>query len=65
MDRDLRAELYRDAKGEWRWRVHAANGRIVADSGEGYKRKDDCAHGLRLVTGVHEYDEQESGGQAP
>jgi uncharacterized protein YegP (UPF0339 family) len=29
-------EVYRDAAGEWRWRLKAANGRIVADSGEGY-----------------------------
>jgi len=31
-------ELYRDASvhRDWRWRLRAANGRIVADSGEGY-----------------------------
>ena len=29
-------ELYRDAANQWRWRLKAANGRIVADSGEGY-----------------------------
>lgn len=28
--------IYRDRKGEWRWRIVARNGRIVADSGEGY-----------------------------
>jgi uncharacterized protein YegP (UPF0339 family) len=28
---------YKDAKGEWRWRLVAANGRIIADSGEGYQ----------------------------
>ena len=27
---------YQNAKGEWRWRLQAANGRIVADSGESY-----------------------------
>ena len=32
-------EIYRDAAGEWRWRLVAGNGRIVADSGEGYSRK--------------------------
>lgn len=31
-----RFEVYRDAAGEWRWRLKAANGRIVGDSGEGY-----------------------------
>lgn len=32
-------EIYRDTAMEWRWRLVASNGRIVADSGEGYKRK--------------------------
>jgi len=31
--------VYKDAKGEWRWRLKARNGNIVADSGEGYARK--------------------------
>ncbi len=35
--------LYRDAKGEFRWRLVATNGKIVADSGEGYKNRADCA----------------------
>ncbi len=29
-------ELYRDTANQWRWRLKAANGRIVGDSGEGY-----------------------------
>lgn len=28
--------VYKDRKSEWRWRLKAKNGRIVADSGEGY-----------------------------
>lgn len=30
--------FFRDRKKEWRWRLKAPNGRIVATSGEGYKR---------------------------
>lgn len=45
----LRGELYKDRKGEWRWRVRARNGKIIADSGEGYRRKRDCKHGLELL----------------
>ncbi|MFC2075562.1 YegP family protein [candidate division KSB1 bacterium] len=45
-----RFEVFRDKKGEYRWRLRARNGRIVADSGEGYKRKSDCLHGIRLVS---------------
>jgi len=29
-------QVYEDAADEWRWRLVAANGEIVADSGEGY-----------------------------
>ncbi len=32
-------EIYKDAKGDWRWRLRARNGRIVADSAEGYASK--------------------------
>ena len=45
----MRFELYRDAKGEWRWRLRARNGEIVAESGEGYVRREDCEHGIGLV----------------
>ena len=31
--------IYRDRRGEWRWRLKAANGRILADGGEGYRRR--------------------------
>lgn len=33
--------LYKDTASEWRWRLVASNGRIVANSGEGYKNRDD------------------------
>ncbi len=35
----MKFHLYRDEKKEWRWRLVARNGRIIADSGEGSKRK--------------------------
>lgn len=37
----MKFEIYREkahAPGDWRWRLKAANGRIVAEGGEGYKR---------------------------
>lgn len=34
---------------EWYWRLRAANGEPIADSGEGYKEKSDCTHGIHLV----------------
>lgn len=29
-------KVYRDDEGRWRWRAQSANGRILADSGQGY-----------------------------
>jgi uncharacterized protein len=40
---------YKDSKGEWRWRLQAANGRIVAASFEGHKYESDCLDDIRLV----------------
>ncbi|GJE26965.1 YegP family protein [Methylobacterium organophilum] len=45
----MRFELYRDAAGEWRWRLRASNGNVIADSGEGYVRREDCEHAIELV----------------
>ena len=35
----LKCEIYQDKKGEYRWRVKAKNGRVIATSGEGLSRK--------------------------
>ncbi len=45
----MRFELYRDAAGEWRWRLRVQNGQVIADSAEGYARREDCEHGIALV----------------
>jgi uncharacterized protein YegP (UPF0339 family) len=42
-------QVYQDAAGEWRWRLVAGNDRIIADSGEGYRDRRDCLHGIELV----------------
>ena len=47
--RIMKFQLYKDNKGEYRWRFVAKNGKIIADSGEGYKNKADCEHGINLV----------------
>lgn len=31
--------IWQDTAGEWRWTLRARNGRIVADSAEGYKSR--------------------------
>ncbi len=42
-------QLYEDRKGEYRWRLRARNGEIIADSNEGYSSKASCKHGIDLV----------------
>ena len=42
-------QIYKDRKGEYRWHLRARNGEIIADSNEGYSRKDNCKHGIELV----------------
>ncbi len=44
-------EIYRDVDEEWRWRAKRS-GRIVADSGEGYKDVDTMAKTLSHLLGT-------------
>ena len=41
-----RIELYRDVSHDWRWRLWARNGKLVASCGEGYRNRQDC---LRMI----------------
>jgi uncharacterized protein YegP (UPF0339 family) len=45
----MRFLVYRDGLAHWRWRLYAANNRIIADSGEGYWNKNDCLNAIALV----------------
>jgi uncharacterized protein YegP (UPF0339 family) len=49
-------EIYRDSKSEFRWRLKAPNGRIIAESGEGYKRKEACEDALELLIYISTYN---------
>jgi hypothetical protein len=42
-------ELYEDKSGEWRWRLKATNGQIIATSGEGYKSKSNADRAIDTV----------------
>jgi uncharacterized protein YegP (UPF0339 family) len=48
----MKFHVYRDNKNEYRWRLVAANGKIIADSGEGYNTKQSCKDGSDLVKGA-------------
>lgn len=45
----MRFELYKDSVSQYRWRLKASNGQIVAVSGEGYTTKVNCQNGIDLV----------------
>ncbi len=45
-------QIYRDVGLGWRWRLRAGNHRIIADSGESYRNKQDCLAAVSLVKGA-------------
>lgn len=49
LPKNPRFEAYKDAKGEYRWRLRAANGLIVADSAEGYVKKANATRAAVLI----------------
>lgn len=42
-------QVYVDATGQFRWRLVAANGKIVADSAESYHNEADARAGITIV----------------
>ena len=42
-------KIDKDAKGEYRWQVKAANGKIIGASTEGYKNKADCIENMKQL----------------
>jgi hypothetical protein len=42
-------ELYQDSASEWRWRLVASNGNIIADSAEGYASKQGAKRDVQSV----------------
>ncbi len=49
MPSEPRFEVYEDSASEWRWRLLAPNGEIIADSGEGYVTKQGARRGVDSV----------------
>ena len=41
-------EIYKDKKGQFRWRLRADNNQVIA-SGEGYTTKAGCKNGIESV----------------
>lgn len=49
MSKTATIEKYQDKRSEWRWRLRAPNGRIMADSAEGYSTKAGVEQAIRQV----------------
>lgn len=46
----LKFQMYQSwLSRQWRWRLIAANGRIIADSGESYHNKADCLTAIHTI----------------
>ncbi|MBW4474717.1 MAG: DUF1508 domain-containing protein [Stenomitos rutilans HA7619-LM2] len=45
----LSFSIYQDNLRQYRWRLKASNGQIIADSGEGYINRSDCQHAISLI----------------
>lgn len=55
-----RTVVFQDKAGEWRWRRQAANGEIIATSGESYTRLADAERAAsRAFLGPDEPEEAE------
>jgi uncharacterized protein YegP (UPF0339 family) len=40
-------ELYKSPNGEYRWRLKATNGQVIATGGEGYSSKTAAQNGIQ------------------
>jgi uncharacterized protein YegP (UPF0339 family) len=45
----LTFETYEDARQQYRWRLKATNGQVIASSGQGYKDKRDCDNAIDVI----------------
>lgn len=47
----IKSYLGKDHK--WRWRMVAANGRVVSDGAEGYSTKNGCMRAITRIVGAN------------
>lgn len=58
MSNGRRIEVYQDKADEWRWRVKSGSN-IIADSGEGYKNRQDCVDMVQSIFTTLDIEEGE------
>lgn len=44
-------EVYKDKRGEYRWRLKSGNHQVVATPGEGFTTKQSCMKNIDVVKG--------------
>jgi uncharacterized protein YegP (UPF0339 family) len=42
-------EVYKDGRGEYRWRLRTSNGNVITTGGEGYTTKANALGGIKAV----------------
>jgi uncharacterized protein YegP (UPF0339 family) len=45
----MRFEVYLARNRQWRWRLRAKNGRLIANAGESYHHRTDCMKAINLI----------------
>ena len=48
-DRKLEIEMYQDRISNFRFRIRAANSKILASSSEGYEHQEDCEYAIGVI----------------
>ncbi len=47
----MKFEIYKDSRGEFRWRFVSSNGRTIADGSEGYSSEANAINGINIIRG--------------
>lgn len=45
----MRFEVYEDKRGQWRWRLRAANGKLLASPGQGFASRQACEKSVSTI----------------
>jgi uncharacterized protein YegP (UPF0339 family) len=45
----VKFQIYKDQKGEYRWRLRMDDNRDVADCSQGYVGKESCKYAIKLI----------------
>ena len=46
--------VYQDSSGDWRWSLKAENGKVIADSAEGYENRSHALEMVHTIIGLEE-----------